>query len=192
MIRRWSKSTHILVGIALTGMLLLTATQTWWTMSIAQGTNITVQGSTAVSALVAIGVALLALCAALSLCGRLSARTLSILETLFALAGGALMLIAAHDPIAASRPVLATATGVSGVETLRTLVESTRTSAWLVVTFVVLVLIAAHGVQGWIVSARWTAPSGYKRRRRVVVVDLEDSASVWDALSDGDDPTRNP
>lgn len=116
------------------------------------------------------------------------ARVLGVLEALFVLAAGTVMVLAVQDPIGAARPTLASSTGLSGLATLHRQVTAIAMTPWIPVTFGVLALLLVHSVLGILAASTWTAPRRY-RTESPGLVEVSDPASVWDALSSDTDPT---
>lgn len=185
----------ILIGLALSGLVLLAATQTWFSVHAAtpQGgtVDVTVSGTGAAGALSALALAGLALFGAVTIAGHVFRVILGVLEFVLGacvvLASG----LALSDPIMASASAITKVTGVDGSASVRALVISHGVTAWPFIAIVLGVAMAVIGVAVVATSRRW--PQGNTRRYQAVrVVDPNaptDSVAAWDTLTTGADPT---
>lgn len=195
------------VGAALA---VLSWSQTWFFLELtdasAQGAGdpIPVPGSIASPALAALGLAGLALAAALAIAGPAIRIVLGVLEVVL---GGCVLLAAwltLGDPVGAVSPAVTDATGVSGVVPTTQLVASADATSWPAAAIIGGVLLVAAGVVVLATGTRWPASS--RRYRAARFADAEELASEaareraasdraiddWDELSRGDDPTGEP
>lgn len=188
------KSLFVLAGLALSGLALISWTQQWFTLALTGASSaqhsIAVGGDTAAPAILALSLAALASLAALTLAGPFFRRVLGVLQ---ALLGASIVLSAATalgDPIGASAELVTKATGVSGTESVQTLVASVAQTPWPWIALVLGVLIAALGAGLLGVGTRWPHAS---RRFQAGSAEPDEtapsSASDWDSLSGGSDPT---
>ena len=200
----------ILLSVVGAGLALLSWSQTWFEVQLADaaasssGEVIAVPGSVASPALAALGLAGLALVAALAIAGPAIRIVLAVLE---AVLGGSVLLAAGltvGDPIAAVSPAVTDATGVSGSGPTAELVAASVPTAWPAAAFVGGILLLAAGVLVLATGTRWPASS--RRYRSARLVDADSGASAagrgraasdraiddWDELSRGDDPTDEP
>lgn len=185
------KSATLVVGLALGALTLLSWTQVWFSVTLTTDQALDVPGDSAAGGLAALGLSTLALVGALAISGPVFRVILGLL----ALPIGALVIVSAvialSDPIAASSANISTATGLDGSETLHALVDAVAVTPWPAVALAVGVLEVVFGLVVVITSPRWTAAS--RRFQPVRFEPAEESATpseVWDALSDGRDPTR--
>lgn len=197
----------IVATIVGAGLALLSWSQTWFEVELADaaasstGDVIAVPGSVASPALAALGLAGLALVAALAIAGPVLRMVLGVLE---AVLGGCVLLAAglsAGDPIGAVSPAVTDATGVSGSGPTAELVAASVPTAWPAAAFLGGILLVAAGVVVLATGLRWPASSRRYRTARLVEADAASSAvrggraasdravDDWDELSRGDDPT---
>lgn len=187
------------------GLVLLSWSQTWFELLIVAGTTggtgepIAVTGSVASPALAALGLAGLALVAALAIAGPGIRFVLGVLEVLL---GGCVLLAASlslADPIASVSPAVTDATGVAGAAPTAELVASATATVWPVVGIVGGALLVLAGLAVLVTGGRWPASSRRYSDSRMAaddtaVANAERPASDraiddWDGLSRGDDPT---
>jgi hypothetical protein len=213
----------ILGVVVLSGLVFLAWSQPWGSLMVTGDAATTrvleVPVSTAAPALAALGLAGLALAAALAIAGPVIRIVLGVLQVVVGLSivlSGTGPIV---DPVAAGAPVVTSATGVAGIESIRAIASSQQVTAWAVVTIVLGVLLAATGVMIAATTRRWPA-SG--RRYQAVRFTDESGATVgaeqlldlaaddtpdtespdeaavrrkaasvdnWDSLSQGKDPT---
>lgn len=169
---------------------LLSVTQTWWTVEVADR-SLEIAGTVASPALSALALASFALTAALAIAGPVFRIVMGVLQT----AIGATVVLAAynsiHDPIATSASIITEATGVAGEQSVASLVENVAFTAWPTVAIVGGALSLLVGVFVLITARRW--PVASRKYQQVRLEDPNaprDSVGDWDALSDGSDPTE--
>ncbi|MBT2499910.1 Trp biosynthesis-associated membrane protein [Agromyces sp. ISL-38] len=200
------KSPAIIATIVGAGLTLLSWSQNWFDLRIADGAvagtiaeAIPVAGSVASPALAALALAGLALVAALALAGPGIRVVLGVLEVVL----GACIVFAAWvsigDPVAAVSPAVTDATGVSGAGPTAELVASVTASAWPAAAIAGGVLVVIAGVV--VLATGHTWPASSRRYRGVRLAEADDHAEPtaraasdraiddWDELSRGDDPT---
>lgn len=187
------------------GLVLLSWSQAWFDLLIeasstgGTGEPIAVTGSIASPALAALGLAGLALVAALAIAGPGIRFVLGVLEVLL---GGCVLLAASlslADPIAAVSPAVTDATGVAGAAPTAELVASVTATIWPVLAIVGGALLVLAGLAVLVTGGRWPASSRRYSDSRMAAdgtaaVAAERPASDraiddWDGLSRGDDPT---
>lgn len=187
------------------GLVLLSWSQTWFELLIEASTTggtgepIDVTGSVASPALAALGLAGLALVAALAIAGPGIRVVLGVLEVLL---GGCVLLAAGlslADPIASVSPAVTDATGVAGAAPTAELVASVSATVWPVLAIVGGALLVLAGIAVLVTGTRWPASSRRYSDSRMAADDaaatpVERPASDraiddWDGLSRGDDPT---
>lgn len=185
------------------GLALLAWSQTWFDLVLASGAGahvnaevIPVPGSVASPALAALGLAGLALAAALALAGPAIRVVLGVLEVVL---GGCLVLaasLALADPVVAVSASVTEATGVAGDGPTADLVGTAVATLWPVVAIVGGVLVLAAGVLVLATGTRWPV-SSRRYRSGLEPADAarggrgasERAINDWDELSRGDDPT---
>lgn len=180
--RRIKYSTLLLL-VAGSGLVLLAATQTWFTVHLtdvgSHSASVAVPGSAAAPALTALALAGLALTAALAIAGPLFRIVLAVLGLLL----GVSVLISAGSAVAdalrASASAITTATGVAGASSIRRLVDDVATSAWPWAGIAGGVLIVLACVAVVVFSRVWPGPSRKYQTRFAA----EDGGSAADALA---------
>lgn len=166
---------------------MLSWTQTWFTIILRDGSRVEVLGSDAAGSLAALALSAFALVAALSLSSLIVRRILGVVAaavgaTIVAVSQGALA-----DPVISSGSLITDVTGISGTDSLRALVDVVNVSAWPVPAIIAGGLIVVIGLFATFSAHRW--PVATKRYDRATTVVADDPASQWDAQSRGIDPT---
>lgn len=177
----------LLVG---SGLGLLSATQTWFTIQVRDVANhagtVTVAGSAAAPALTALSLAGLALTAALAIAGPAFRVVLALLGVLLGVSLVYSALAVLGDPLQAASAAITSATGVAGEASLRKLVQSTSTEFWPWLAVVGGVLVALSGLLALVFLRAWPGPSR-KYQARFAGADGR-SAEETLAELDGDEP----
>lgn len=191
------KSLGILGVLAVSALVFLAWTRTWFVFSVTadqtQGVPVEATGEAAAPALAALGLAGLAAGAALGIAGRVFRV---ILGALVILIGGSVLLsavLAIADPIGSASSAISTATGIAGADSVAGVVASVEVSPWPALAAIVGGVLALVGLGVLLTSGRWPGPS-----RKYEAVRFEhagdgaplDAVDSWDELSRGDDPTR--
>lgn len=176
----------IVAGAAFGGLTLIAWTQQWWVLSLTSGQSLPVAGQVAAPALSALGLASLALAAALSIAGRVFRIVLGVLEVLIGVLVTGSAIAALSDPVAASVATVTNAVGESGASAVAALVASVSVGAWPYLAIVLGVLSALVGVVLLATTRRWPGPT---RKYETGPAEAATPAGTWDALSDGRDPT---
>jgi hypothetical protein len=191
------KSLGILAVLAVSALVFLAWTRTWFVFSVTadqtQGVPVEATGEAAAPALAALGLAGLAAGAALGIAGRVFRV---ILGALVILIGGSVLLsavLAIADPIDSASSAISTATGIAGADSVAGVVASVEVSPWPAFAAVVGGVLALVGLGVLLTAGRWPGPS-----RKYEAVRFEhaddgsplDAVDSWDELSRGDDPTR--
>jgi uncharacterized membrane protein (TIGR02234 family) len=181
-----------LVGIATLAALLFAAwSQSWFTLTL-EGKPFPVSGQVAGGALSALALASLALIAALAIAGRFFRPVLGALLALLGICVIAVSVFAIANPVVAATAAITKATGVAGTQSVARLVSGASITAWPVVAIVLGVLMTLWGLAIAPTSRSWP-DSGRKYSRSRMSdedADAQDPIREWDALSEGDDPTR--
>lgn len=150
----------LLVG---SGLGLLSATQTWFTIRVTDVANhagtVTVAGSAAAPALTALSLAGLALTAALAIAGPAFRVVLALLGILLGASIVYSALAVLGDPLQAASAAITSATGVAGEASLRKLVQSTTTEFWPWFAVLGGVLVALSGALAIVFLRAWPGPS---------------------------------
>jgi len=183
-----------LVGIAaLAALLFADWSQTWFTLTL-QGKPFPVSGQVSGGALSALALASLALIAALAIAGRFFRPILGVLLALLGVCVIAVSAFAISNPVVAATSAITKATGVAGTQSVDRLVTATSLTAWPVVAIVLGVLMTLLGLAIAPTARSWPDSGRKYSRSRLTASDpdAQDPVLEWDALSEGDDPTRKP
>ena len=188
------KLSIVLAGTALSGLTFLAWGQAWFLVTLsseaAADQVIEVSGDVAAPALAALSLAGLALVGALSIAGPIFRIVLGALETAIGFSVVLSAALALLSPVAASTPLVTKATGVSGVDSVASLVTEVSQTAWPILA---LVLGAGMCALGIVIIATWRrwprASRKYQAARFEPDTTSDASMSDWDTLSDGTDPT---
>lgn len=178
----------VLGGLVLLGAtVMLSWTQTWFTIVLKDGSRVDVLGSDAAGSLAALALSVFALVAALSLSSLLVRRVLGVLAAVVGAVIVAVANSALADPLLVSAALVTDVTGISGTESLRGLVDSVAISGWPAPAMIAGGLIVLVGLFATFSAHRW--PMATKKYDRTTTVIPDDPASQWDAQSRGIDPT---
>ncbi len=214
------KGLTILAVLGLSALVFLAWSQQWSSLLVS-GTSVDGQlfgipGSVAAPALAALGLAGLALAAALAIAGPVVRVVLGVLQIAVGIAITASSIGAILDPVAAGSPVVTKATGIAGLGAIRSISTDAGESPWGFLALTLGILIALTGLFIILSTKRWPV-SG--RRYQAVRFEAADSVSTptvegkasrangpgdavdaqaterseaidkWDSLSNGRDPT---
>ncbi len=183
----------ILAGAVLGALTLTAWTQPWFGLTLASGQKLSVAGQVAAPALSALGLAALALAAALSIAGRIARYVLGVLQIVIGVLVVGSTVAALSSPVSASAATITAAVGESGAVAVAALVASVSVSGWPYLAVVFGVLSAAVGIVMLVTARRW--PVATRRfESSAAGAGAASGAAVspadsWDALSDGRDPT---
>jgi uncharacterized membrane protein (TIGR02234 family) len=209
------KSLALVTGLLGAGLALLAWSQTWFELHLVGQSGpsagaIEVGGGIASPALAALGLAGLALVAAIAIAGPLMRILLAVLQVLL---GGSIVLAAAlalGDPVGAVAPAVTEATGVAGAAPTAELVASADPTLWPAAAIAGGGLVVLAGIAALVTTRRWPGSSRRYSAVRTADADAEappspEAAAVprtderrkasdravdaWDELSRGDDPT---
>lgn len=192
---RRAKYLTLLVIVAASGLVLLAATQTWFSVALTDtadhGATIAVAGSAAAPALTALALAGLALTAALAIAGPVFRLVLALLGVLL---GGSILFSAGSalaDPLRASSSAVTTATGVAGQASVARLVDGVATSLWPWAAIAGGVLLILGSAAVVVLSRLWPG-SSRKYETRFQTADGVDAATALAAAgaAAGADATR--
>ncbi|CAN5531768.1 hypothetical protein BH10ACT6_BH10ACT6_04290 [soil metagenome] len=182
-----------LVAVVVLAALVFTAwSQTWFTLTV-QSKPFVVAGSVAGSALAPIALASLALVAALAIAGPFFRVILGVLLALLGVCVIVVSAFAIANPVVAATSAITKSTGVAGTASIAELVTARSVTAWPFVAIVVGALIIVVGLAIAPTSRSWPESGRRYTRSRLASSDAEalDPVQEWDALSEGDDPTRS-
>jgi len=197
------------VVIVLCGAIgVISSTQTWLTVELADGAHHTLEvpGASAVPVLAPLSLAVLALGAALSIVGLVLRYLFGSLAVLIA---GTLAWLTARvafeHPVSAVASVVTEATGIAGSTSVAQLIATITASAWPVVTLVVWAVLIVAGVFVLVTARGWAGTGRRYRTSDSAAADAARSAAPagprphdaagshaiddWDDLSRGEDPT---
>jgi len=188
------KAVSLIVSILLSALTLLAWTMTWFQVVLggaeSSSTEISVTGEVAAPALAALGLAGLALVAALAIAGPVFRMVLGVLQAAIGACVAWSAWGAISDPVAASAPLVTETTGISGARSIDALVETVAATAWPGITMVVSALMVITGIFIVATARRWPGPTSRYQGVRLEDPDApRSSVSDWDSLSDGSDPT---
>lgn len=194
-------SKGVLIGlIVLSGALaLLTGVQTWVHVAFIPGVatveDLAVPGQKVSPALTLIALAVLASALVLTIAGKMFRR---VLGGLLGVLGAGLAIIGFtvwQTPLDGARGPVEVVTGLSG-EAIYNLVDTVDATPWPIITAAIGIALVITGVSIIVLSGRWKASgrkyeAGKPASKRAANTEGEsDRISDWEALSDGDDPTR--
>ena len=191
----------VVVILAVGAIGVISSTQTWLVVGVEGGgsSDLLVSGSAAVPVLAPLGLAALALGAALSIVGLILRLMFGVVTLL--LAGLLVFLcgqVAFAPPLSAIASTVTAATGITGEAAVADLVAEVTATPWPAVTVVASVVLLAAGVFVLGTGARW--PGSGRRYRADAAQSAEtradapasrphDAIDSWDDLSRGSDPT---
>lgn len=184
--RRLRLSTVLAVA-AFAGLTLLTGTQPWWVVELADA-SVEVGGTVASPALPALALSSLALAAALAIAGPFFRVVLAVLQFFVGLTVVVASWASVSDPVSASASLITDATGVDGAVAVASLVQGVALTAWPWLATASGALAALTGVLLAATVRRWPHASRKYQPARLEAAE-GDPIGDWDALSDGSDPT---
>lgn len=206
------KSYSLSATFVLSVLILISWSQTWFFLSVTFPTEnaegIPVSGQVAAQGLSAWGLTGFALTAALALSSILIRRILGILLFVLGSVVAFTTIYAWTDPVGSSIAQLTQLSAISDVETLRTFVISTTSTAWPGIAAVSGILLIPVGTVIVFTAGKWGTASrkfdraedkGTQRSEDTQVPgtssQVADASSTnidaWDSLSHGTDPTIN-
>ncbi|PCN47927.1 hypothetical protein Csp2054_09990 [Curtobacterium sp. 'Ferrero'] len=197
---RRSRPLVIVAGLLVAGIVMLSWTQTWFTVHLRTGTavvsTVTADGSKTVPQYTALAIASLALFLAMTIAGRVVRVVLAVVEVLLGVAVIVTGVSALRDPVAAARTAIGTVAGVSDLAGVRRVVASVDVTAWPAVGIVGGALAVVLGVVVLVVQRAWPGPSRKYGAATTgaaadasAAVTTRDAITDWDDLSAGSDPT---
>jgi len=197
-----SRPLVVVAGLAVAGLVMLSWTQTWFTVhldtSAAVVTTVAADGTAVVPQYTALAIASLALFLAMTIAGRVLRVVLALVEVLLGVAVVVTGVSALSDPVASSKSAVGAVAGISDLAGVRRVVDHVDVSVWPAVGIVAGVLAVLVGVAVLVLQRSWPGPSrkyddaagarpGARAERPVAVV--RDAVVEWDELSAGVDPT---
>ncbi|TCK61170.1 Trp biosynthesis-associated membrane protein [Curtobacterium sp. PhB136] len=193
-----SRPLVVVIGLAVAGIVMLSWTQTWFTVhldtSAAVTSTVVADGSKAVPQFTALAIASLALFLAMTIAGKVVRIVLAAIEILLGLGIVVSGITALRDPVGAAKGAIGDVAGVSDLAAVRRIVTSVDVSAWPAVGIAGGVLAVLLGVVVLVVQRSWPGPSrkyaanpaGAAPKAAPV---QRDAIVDWDDLSAGVDPT---
>ena len=180
----------IVAGAALGALLLLSWTQSWFSLVLDGGQPLDVPGQAAAPGLSALGLACLALAGALAIAGKVLRIVLGVVESLIGVVVLVTAISAIASPVDASAPTITAATAVSGPESIAAIVTTVSTAAWPWLAVLAGLLIVGVGAAVVVLSPRWAGPSRkFEAAEGIAADDTTTALGAWDSLSSGSDPT---
>lgn len=176
------KSLSLLTLLALSGLVLLSWSQVWFTVTVA-GTAYEVAGSPAAEALLPLALCALLVVPALAIAGPLFRVVLGILQALLGVCVVLQAMLAIGDPVAASRRVVSDATGIEGGDSTAALVDGVSSAPWPWLAVVAGGLLVLAGLAVAVTSRSW--PGSARRYERVRFEDAEGATVLPESLDGG-------
>ncbi|MDM7890315.1 Trp biosynthesis-associated membrane protein [Curtobacterium caseinilyticum] len=196
-----SRPLVVVAGLAVAGIVMLSWTQTWFTVHLQAGSavvpRVVADGAAVVPQYTALAIASLALFLALTIAGRVLRIVLAAVEVLLGVAVVATGVAALSDPVGASKGAVGKVAGVSDADAVRRVVERVDVTAWPAVGIAGGVLAVLLGVVVFVVQRSWPGPTrkyaaataGAAADARTAAPTERDAITDWDDLSAGSDPT---
>ncbi|MBH0099088.1 Trp biosynthesis-associated membrane protein [Salinibacterium sp. NSLL150] len=186
----WKRSRSIVLSslVLLGAVVMLSWTQRWFTITLQDEVSVEVLGSDVAGALAALALSTFALVAALGIASVTVRRVLGVIAAIVGAIIVAVSQATLADPARAASELITEATGISGIDSIRSLVVAVDGSAWSFTALVAGVLIIAIGIAAAVSARHW--PTATKKYDRTTTVIADDPASQWDAQSRGLDPTE--
>lgn len=206
------KTYSLSATFVLSAIILIGWSQTWFFLKVTFPTEnsegLAVSGQEAAPGLSAFGLAGFAVTAALALSSILIRRILGLLLSALGIGVVVLSISSWSDPVSSSAPLLTSFSAISDLETLRTFVISSSSTAWPGVTSVAGILLIPVGIIILFTAGKWgtgsrkfdrvtknNPESGLPPHSGSTATQKTDTSSVnidaWDSLSNGSDPTIN-
>ena len=188
----------LVATVVVAGLALLAWSQSWFTLQLGASAGdpqpLEVRGDVAAGALAPLALAVLAIVAALALAGPGFRTVFGALEALLGVCVILVAVVSLGDPVAASAHAVTDATGIAGADSVAALVDTVAVTVWPAVAILAGALTVVVGAFIAASARRWPVSGRKYSRTRTVAADAAagsgDAVSEWDALSEGDDPTR--
>jgi uncharacterized membrane protein (TIGR02234 family) len=196
-----SRPIVVVAGLLVAGVIMLSWTQTWFTVDLHAGAAVTstvdADGAAVVPQYTALAIASLALFLAMTIAGRVLRVVLACVEILLGVGVVVSGITALGDPIAAAKGAVGEVAGVSDLAAVRRVVSGVDVSLWPAVGIVGGVLAVLLGIVVIVVQRAWPGPSrkygaataGAAADARAKAPVERDAVVDWDDLSAGVDPT---
>lgn len=193
------RTTSILAGILISGLALMSWSQTWYVVVLtgqsASHPSIAVGGDVAAPAIAALALAAVAACGAMAISGPFFRTVLAILEVILGACVALSAILAISAPVVTVASAVTEATSVEGSGPIAELIGSVNATGWQWVALVAGVLLAVLGVaiiatgRAWPSAERRYEPVRLEPVDEVQVSGSDTAVSEWDELSGGTDPT---
>lgn len=195
---RRARLVAVVATVACGALGVIASTQTWLTVLLDDGAGhvLEVPGASAVPVLTPLGLAVMALGAALSIAGLVLRYVFGALSVLIAcVLAWQTARVAFEHPVGAVASVVTEATGITGESSVAELVASISATPWPAVTLAGWVVLVVAGAFTLVTARTW---AGSGRRYRVddparpaeaAGSPPHDAIDDWDELSRGEDPT---
>lgn len=189
------RSVAIIALAALAGTLLLAWSQPWFVVELAPGTGVSgrvdISGSSAAGGLAALALALLAIAGVLALAGPRLSRILGVLIAVLGVLGVAVVTPVVLDPSAVLERAIGPLIGLGGAGAGQAVAGQIAT-AWPIVGLAAAAATVLVGGAILLLGGSWRRGGRkYDRSSSSSSAGAGHSAvDSWDALSQGDDPTR--
>ncbi len=196
-----SRPIVVVAGLLVAGVIMLSWTQTWFTVDLHAGAAVTstvdADGAAVVPQYTALAIASLALFLAMTIAGRVLRVVLACVEILLGVGVVVSGVTALGDPIAAAKGAVGEVAGVSDLAAVRRVVSGVDVSLWPAVGIAGGVLAVLLGIVVIVVQRAWPGPSrkygaataGAAADARAKAPVERDAVVDWDDLSAGVDPT---
>jgi hypothetical protein len=185
---RRSRLIAVLTILASSAGALIAGTQPWFVFATDAGT-VEASGESAAPGLAGLAIAGLALGAALTLAGPVFRHVFGALEVAIGLGLGAATIAALVAPYGSAGAAVTALTGVSGDDSIESLVTSLTVTPWPFVALAAALVATATGLWALATARRWPGPTRRYQAVRLAADEPRNAAGDWDALSGGDDPT---
>ncbi|WP_396288554.1 Trp biosynthesis-associated membrane protein [Curtobacterium sp. KT1] len=196
-----SRPIVVVAGLLVAGVIMLSWTQTWFTVDLHAGAAVTstvdADGAAVVPQYTALAIASLALFLAMTIAGRVLRVVLACVEILLGVGVVVSGITSLSDPIAAAKGAVGEVAGVSDLAAVRRVVSGVDVSLWPAVGIAGGVLAVLLGIVVIVVQRSWPGPSrkygaataGAAADARAKAPVERDAVVDWDDLSAGVDPT---
>ncbi len=171
---------------------LLAWSQVWVVVVLSDGREVITAGDGAAPAIPPFALAALALVGALSLTGVFFRVVLGLVQSLLGVGIAVSGVLALTDPVQAAAAAITDATGVDGLDSVRSLVDTVQLSMWPSIAILAGVVGVVLGIMIATTATRWPQRTRRFDQSRLGAAEGSgnpDRLDAWDALSDGDDPT---
>lgn len=207
-----TKRASLTLLLILSVLALLASSQNWLTFTLdtvaSSNQSLSVAGNAVAPLAFSLSIIALAGVGALTIADRVVSVIILVAVSAASIGIVAVTWAVMNDPVGYAKAQLSAATGLAGLNTLRDHVIQTELSPWVIVTLIVAIVVAATSIATLFFVRNWTA-GGTRYSSRAVRGAAEDHADStaetfarfealsddriqdWDALSQGEDPSKN-